>query len=135
MEHKITLIRHGMTEGNLKRTYTGKTDVPLCQKGIDDILLMKGNHPDCDALFVSDLRRTQETAKLIYPNMDYTVISEIRECDMGDFEGKTYDELKENPDYQRFLDPNDGFIPNGECIKDFNEIGRASCRESVYALV
>ena len=121
MIQKITLIRHGMTEGNFKRTYTGKTDVPLCELGIKGILERKGTYPLCDCLFVSDLRRSQQTAALIYPHMEQIIVPDIRECDMGDFEGKTYDELKTDPDYQRFLDPNDGYVPNGECLEVFNE--------------
>ena len=42
------------------------------------------------------------------------------ECDMGDFTGKCYEQLKDTPEYQRFLDVNDGFIPNGECKEVFH---------------
>ena len=30
----LTLIRHGLTEGNLKRLYYGSTDLPLTEAGI-----------------------------------------------------------------------------------------------------
>ena len=30
----MTLIRHGLTEGNLKRLYYGSTDLPLTEAGI-----------------------------------------------------------------------------------------------------
>lgn len=121
MKHTITLIRHGMTEGNLKRIYTGQTNVPLCPQGVDGIKAKSGQYPECDLLIVSDLIRTQQTASIIYPGMEQIVVGNIRECNMGDFEGKTYDELKDNPDYQRFLDVNDGYVPGGECKNEFHE--------------
>lgn len=121
MKHTITLIRHGMTEGNLKRTYTGQCDVPLCEQGVEGIKAKLSQYPECDLLFVSDLQRTHQTAAIIYPGKEQIVVGNIRECDMGDFEGKTYDELKDDPDYQRFLDVNDGYIPNGECKEEFHE--------------
>ena len=35
MKHTITIIRHGMTEGNITKTYTGTTDVPLIEMGVE----------------------------------------------------------------------------------------------------
>lgn len=130
MKQKITFIRHGMTEGNFKKEYTGRADVPLCKMGVAGIIAKREEYPPCDMLFTSSLQRTQQTARLIYGDMPYTVIDDIRECDMGDFEGKTYEELKDNKDYQRFLDPFDGYIPNGECLSDFKE----RCKRGFYEI-
>lgn len=120
MKHTITIIRHGMTEGNITKTYTGITDVPLCEMGVEGIKAKLGQYPECDLLFVSDLQRTHQTARIIYPDMEQIIIPDIHECDMGDFTGKCYEQLKDTPDYQRFLDVNDGFIPNGECKEVFH---------------
>ncbi|MBQ7086442.1 MAG: histidine phosphatase family protein [Clostridia bacterium] len=120
MKHTITIIRHGMTEGNITKTYTGITDVPLCEMGVDGIKAKLGQYPECDLLFVSDLQRTHQTARIIYPDMEQIIIPDIHECDMGDFTGKCYEQLKDTPEYQRFLDVNDGFIPNGECKEVFH---------------
>ena len=120
MKHTITIIRHGMTEGNITKTYTGTTDVPLIEMGVEGIKAKLGQYPECDLLFVSDLQRTHQTARIIYPDMEQIIIPEIHECDMGDFTGKCYEQLKDTPEYQRFLDVNDGFIPNGECKEVFH---------------
>ena len=120
MKHTITIIRHGMTEGNITKTYTGTTDVPLIEMGVEGIKAKLGQYPECDLLFVSDLQRTHQTARIIYPDMEQIIIPEIHECDMGDFTGKCYEQLKDTPEYQRFLDVNDGLIPNGECKEVFH---------------
>ena len=120
MKHVITIIRHGMTEGNITKTYTGTTDVPLIEQGVEGIRAKLGQYPECDLLFVSDLQRTHQTARIIYPEMEQIIIPDIHECDMGDFTGKCYEQLKDTPEYQRFLDVNDGFIPNGECKEVFH---------------
>ena len=48
MKSHITLIRHGITEGNVRRLYYGATNVPLAQKGIDELkrLTAEGIYPD-----------------------------------------------------------------------------------------
>ncbi|MFR2181554.1 MAG: hypothetical protein ACLS7B_04545 [Hominilimicola sp.] len=40
---KIILIRHGMTEGNLKRRYIGTTDEDLINTDC-----LKGDYPKCE---------------------------------------------------------------------------------------
>ena len=35
----IFFIRHGATEGNLRRRYIGRTDEPLCEAGIAQVKL------------------------------------------------------------------------------------------------
>ena len=32
---RLTLIRHGLTEGNVRRWYYGALDLPLCEAGAD----------------------------------------------------------------------------------------------------
>ena len=108
---EITLIRHFMTQGNIERRYIGTTDEPL-QPGQP----VRRRYPAAGAVAVSPLRRCMETAERIYPDVKKYVCRELRECDFGMFENKNYEELKDHPDYQRWLD---------------SEIGRASCRERV----
>ena len=33
--------------------------------------------------------------------MDIEICDKLKECDFGDFENKSYEDLKDNPDYQR----------------------------------
>ena len=110
---KIWLIRHGMTEGNRHQRYIGVTDEPLCPEGIH--LLKTLTYPQVEAVFVSPLRRCQETAEILFPNQKVRIIDQLAECDFGDFENKNYKELSNDPRYQAWIDSN-GIMafPGGE---------------------
>ncbi|MBP3761767.1 MAG: histidine phosphatase family protein, partial [Ruminococcus sp.] len=88
---KINFIRHGMTAGNEMKKYIGTTDEELSEKGISIIKSIQ--YPDCDTLIVSPMKRCIQTAKIIYPDKNYIICEDFRECDFGDFEGKNYIEL------------------------------------------
>ena len=98
---KIILIRHGMTEGNLKRRYIGTTDEDLINTDC-----LKGDYPKCERVVASPLKRCIQTAEYIYPNVDIEICDKLKECDFGDFENKSYEDLKDNSDYQKWLDSN-----------------------------
>ncbi len=113
----ISLIRHAKTQGNLERRYIGRTDEPLCDEGRAMLrrMIKASAYPAGGIVFSSPMKRCIETAKLIYPESGLHLIDGLQECDFGDFEGKTYVELCDNPAYQRFLDSGgNSTIPNGE---------------------
>ena len=91
---KIYLIRHGKTQGNLERRYIGATDEPLCKEGLS--LLKKNKYPNADIVFSSPMQRCLMTAAAIYPTHTPVICGGLREMNFGDFEGKCYDELKDN---------------------------------------
>ena len=139
---KVILIRHGKTQGNIEKRYIGTTDEPLSQIGIEEI--KKHQYPKCDLLFASPLLRCLETAKVIYPEKKPTVVADLIEMDFGDFENKNYEELKDNPAYQKWLDSNGKMaFPNGElpadfknrCVKSFMEIMNGINSEESVAFV
>ena len=116
---KLYLIRHGITEGNKRKAYIGaRTDEPLCAEGATQ--LQTKHYPKADIVFVSPMKRCMMTAETIYPNQEMLLCEGFREMDFGDFEGKGYEELKDNPDYVNWI-AHGGEIafPNGECKKDF----------------
>lgn len=121
---RIYLIRHSLTEGNLKKRYIGTTDEPLCEEGI---LLLKKNceekkYPRAEKIFVSPMKRCIQSAKLIYPGEKLTVIEELSECDFGSFENKNYEELNGNPQYQQWIDSGGTCpFPGGESREEFAE--------------
>ena len=105
---KIWLIRHGMTEGNRHQRYIGVTDEPLCPEGIER--LKNITYPKPQAIFVSPLRRCQETAEILFPEQKVRIIDQLAECDFGAFENKNYKELSDDPRYQAWIDSNlEGF--------------------------
>ena len=117
---KIWLIRHGMTEGNLKGRYIGRTDEHLCQEGKK--ALSEFSYPVPDGLFISPMIRCRETAEILFPRKKFRIMDQLSETDFGDFENKNYRELAGNPDYQAWIDSGGNLpFPGGESREAFRE--------------
>lgn len=113
---KITLIRHAKTAGNLKKRYIGSTDEPI----LPDTAITK-KYPKAEAVITSPLIRCKMTASLIYGDT-YTVYQNLRETDFGSFENKSYEDLKNDPDYIAWLSSHGTLpFPNGESQSEFKE--------------
>lgn len=120
--YKIHLIRHGLTEANIKGQYVGnRTDLPLCDEGVDELRAMKDtiDYPDIQKLYTSPMLRCKQTAKIIYPDVDCTVIDEFTEYDFGDFEGKTAHELEGNENFALWTSGRISAPPGGESTDNF----------------
>lgn len=107
--YTIHLIRHGVCEGNLEGRYIGRTESPIADMGIKQILDLKREYgyPKADSFYASPSTRCVDTLKLIYPDADFEVIFEMAECDFGEWENKTAEELQADP---RFLE----WMENGQ---------------------
>ena len=66
----IFFIRHGATEGNLRRRYIGRTDEPLCEAGIAQVKALQKRGLSVDRLFVSPMLRTRQTADILAANRE-----------------------------------------------------------------
>ena len=112
---ELILIRHGKTKGNEEKRYIGITDEPLSILGRQELIFYKeqGYYPEVEGLYSSPMMRCRESAALIYPGQHQEIIAEISECSFGEFEGKTYQELKHQPEYIAWIDGN-GHPPAGE---------------------
>ena len=110
-------VRHGESEGNAARVFTGQTDSPLTDRGrqqaeavADELANVK-----FDRIVSSDLSRTRDTADVIAKRhgMRVEVVPELREIDVGDRTGKTFDEARGLPNWN-----DDGFVawPGGETL-------------------
>lgn len=118
---KITWIRHGMTRANEEHRYLGKTDEPLSEKGIRFLQEKKKksffNAPEF--LYASPMKRCVQTAEILFRRKP-VLIPEWKEMDFGQFEGKNYEKLKDNPDYQKWIDSNGTLpFPGGEPREQF----------------
>lgn len=117
---KIIFIRHGKTEGNLRKAYIGRTDESLCSAGISE--LEKKHYPAADIVVSSPMKRCIETAEIIYPKVPVRIYDDLRECDFGDFEGKNYEQLNGDADYQAWIDSGGEIpFPKGEAHGEFTE--------------
>ena len=104
----IVLIRHGITEGNQKRWFYGSVDIPLAAEGEAQLARHreKGLYPELpeDArFFTSGMLRTRQTLEIIYGQKEAEAIPELAEMNFGDFECKTYEELKEDEDFLEWM--------------------------------
>ena len=131
---ELILIRHGKTAGNLLGRYIGsRTDEPLCDEGREG--LAGKQMPEVERLYVSPMKRCVETAEILWPEFDQKKmqkVTDLRECDFGDFENKNYKELSGNGDYQAWIDSNGTLpFPNGESMDAF----KSRCLEAFARIV
>ncbi len=110
---ELILLRHGATEGNLLRQYIGVTDQPLAPEGVQMAKKRRSTAAKPHLLFSSPLLRCRQTVKLVWPDIPVQIVAGLRETDFGDFEGKTWQDLKNLPAYRAWIDGT-GECPNGE---------------------
>lgn len=131
---RIYLIRHSLTEGNLKKRYVGKTDENLCPEGVKllEIYCEKGGFPQVERIYASPMKRCIQTAELCYPGQQIFVIDELSECDFGLFENKNYKELSGLASYQEWVDSGGALpFPGGESREEFKKRTLSGFEKSV----
>ncbi|WP_250277450.1 histidine phosphatase family protein [[Clostridium] colinum] len=119
---KINLIRHGKTYANEQKLYYGFSDIALSENGIKELYHLKNIiQYEMPSLFItSGLKRTIETLNILFGKVDYIVNENFKEMNFGDFELKSYKQLKNNEDYKKWIENIDeNNIPNGETKKEF----------------
>lgn len=93
---KWYLIRHGETDFNKKRFFYGKADVSINETGKEQAALlhqlMKGR--SISQVYTSQLKRTQETAAIIFPDHTPMAYKALNERDFGLWEGRTANEIQ-----------------------------------------
>ena len=125
IESRICLIRHGITEGNQRRLYYGHSDIPLSEEGEVELekLAASGLYPDSEqaSFYTTGLLRTEQTLSIIYGDRPHEAIRDLREINFGRFEMKSYEELKEQADYQTWIggDMTKVGPPDGESTGEF----------------
>lgn len=120
--HQIHFIRHGLTDANIKGQYIGAIDMDLAPAGIARLNELKTNfeYPRADKIFCSPLKRCQQTAQILYPEQPVDIVDGLAECNFGEWEGKTAEELKDNQDFKKWMQKADGVTPDGgESLQDF----------------
>ncbi|MCR5790310.1 MAG: histidine phosphatase family protein [Lachnospiraceae bacterium] len=97
---KVYFIRHGETEYNKERRYQGNRDIPLSEEG-----KKKLRQADFSPaiVYVSALRRTSETASILFPEAVLRIDPGLNEMRFGAFEGRTADEMADDPAYRDWV--------------------------------
>ena len=124
MRGRILLLRHSLTAANENRLYCGSTDLPLSPAGIarakETAKSWGYKAEDFASYFTSGMQRTDETLRLLFGSIPFTPFPALRELDFGDFEMQSYEQLKDRPDYQRWItgDNRKNRCPRGESAED-----------------
>ncbi len=120
----IHLIRHGMTDANIKGQYAGSWDIPVCAQGEEKLKNLKNSfkYPHVEKIYTSPLSRCIQTCGIIYSGFEPIIVDGLRECNFGDWEGKTPFELSEDPTHSEWMKKGNSVIPpNGESWNDMFE--------------
>ena len=115
----ILLVRHGATEWSDNGRHTGRTDLPLTEKGRHQAdrlppLLATLSEGALPLVFTSPLQRSLETAHRAVPGVEATVVDALTEYDYGAYEGLTSEQIDERqPGWELFRDG----CPGGESLQ------------------
>lgn len=120
--YKIHIVRCGITDSNIREVYLGREDVPLNDRGIEELKELKSryDYPKAEAVFSSPLQRCKHTASILFPGVPLIEIPDFTEYDFGEFEGFTAEELKKNEQFKQWLGSGgDAAPPFGESNNHF----------------
>lgn len=118
---EFVIIRHGQTPGNEQRRYVGALDQPLSEKGRAQAEAARVSAP-VKRVYVSTLKRTHETAALMFPAAEQVVVKGIQEMDFGVFAGRSADEMENDGEYRAWVEGNcEGRCPGGESRDEFSD--------------
>lgn len=123
---ELVIIRHGRTPGNDERRYVGIVDQPLSDAGREQARAsssgLADKLPDVQRVYVSVLRRTSETASILFPEASQVVVEGIQEMNFGEFAGRTADEMSDDAAYRAWVEGNcEGRCPSGESKDEFTD--------------
>lgn len=126
MTTRLILIRHGLTDWNLRRKYCSFTDVDINNNGKKQakLLYRRLKREKIDKVYSSDRKRAFNFARIALRGHKIKKLAELREFNFGIFEGLTYEKLiRRYPKiYKKWLNnPFSITIPDGENLNDFKE--------------
>lgn len=125
---KLVLVRHGQSQWNLENRFTGWVDVELSPEGEKEAHqageMLKGYKFDC--LFTSNLKRAQNTAKIILdvigqPDLTTIKSEALNERHYGDLQGLNKEDIGKQYGAEQlhiWRRSYDTPPPNGESLKD-----------------
>jgi probable phosphoglycerate mutase len=122
-------VRHGESEANLARIFSGRRDSPLTERGRAQAVTVADALDDVpfDRIIATPLSRSLDTALVIgrRRKMPVDVMPDLIEIDVGEKTGATFDEIVGLPDWKE-----DGFIswPGGESLEQVLERGLRAMR-------
>lgn len=117
MELELVCVRHGTTKWNKEKRYLGHTDIGILPESLAELMPVKKvlEERTFRKIYCSDLKRCRETLDWIYPSSTGSVVFDrcLREMDFGEWEGLTYDQLRNSEVYRKWLDNPQSVTPPG----------------------
>jgi len=120
MARSVTLARHGETEWSRDGKHTGRTDIPLTDRGREQARTLGRvlAEQSIDMVLTSPLERARDTCHLAGYGDSAVERAELREWDYGEFEGRTTLEIREEvPGWSIWTHP----VQQGETLE---QVGR-----------
>lgn len=121
---KIILVRHAEAQGNANRTFQGRMDAPISEKGKKqlDLLAIRCRNMKRSAIYTSPLRRAKETAEAINQFSPVPLYLEdgLMEINGGVWEGLPWKELPDRYPTEAYhwnMEPWNFAPPNGETMQ------------------
>ncbi len=115
----IYLIRHGETTYNAEKRYQGNRDIPLSAAGRQRL---RRSALSPAKVYVTRLRRTAETAEILFPEAQRQAVPGLEEMRFGAFEGRNYMEMERDTDYRAWVEGGcEGRCPGGESRAEFSD--------------
>lgn len=114
---QVYLIRHGETAWSITGQHTGRTDIPLTERGEHDAQELSARLEGLSfaKIFTSPLQRARRTAELAGFGESAEIDPDLMEWDYGDYESRrTVDIRAERPGWRLFKDG----CPNGETLME-----------------
>jgi broad specificity phosphatase PhoE len=112
---EIYLARHGETAWTISHQHTGRTDIPLTERGEGNALslALRLQGMSFETVLVSPMQRAMRTCELAGFGPRAEVDPDLLEWDYGQYEGLTTAQVrKERPDWDLFRDG----CPGGESV-------------------
>jgi alpha-ribazole phosphatase len=121
---ELILIRHGETDWNLEGRYTGHSDIPLNECGIQQAKQIAASlrRVHLDAIYSSDLTRAQQTAQILSmeTGAPLDIDPRLREINQGEWEGMLFQDIRARYSqavHERRIRPLDVAAPGGETVR------------------
>jgi len=120
MATTLYLIRHGETDANVSGVWQGSTDSPLNERGLAQARALAQRIAQeqlpINIIFSSPLRRARQTAEMVAQALgDVPIIQDpgLAEYHLGEWEGLSYEQLKDEKRLWAHMAEDPDFIPPG----------------------
>ena len=122
---KLILVRHALTVDNQKSRLSGHIDSSISEEGKEQIDKITNylKDFDIDKIYTTTSSRTKDTVKKLSELKSIEIIEKesLKEISFGDFEGLTFDEIKDkyHKEFQDMIEKGYEYkYPNGESLID-----------------